>query len=702
MTDRLATAFRLAELGFWQILLRAPGEDSTGKGGKPKIATGKEPVEKDFGSTATRDQWQITQWLTKYPNRNLGIYCGKFGDGGEALLAIDVDNKNGKNGDKDVLRLEAAGFEFPQPTFVQTTPTGGRHLVYVVPAAVRNSVGELGRKDPTDPEEKSGIDVKSGNALVVAAGSVIGDKKYEANFEKPARGLQWMIDKCNEKATAPRKIDSPINADQDLARARSLEYLKSLPVAEQGARNTTAYKVAAKIKDFGLQAAACLALMQEDWKCEPPLDELPATVASAYGSGQNTPGCDAPENVFELQAEPTTESSQPDTPPSKPKAPPFNPAASRIGDIFSHAPDAPRFIVQGLYPVACGQENSVGGLGKTTRRIWEAIHLILGRDIYGYPVVRPGPVLFVTKEDGRDIFRHRIYHVAEALDLSQADRKRIAEHLHILDLTGEVSARLVAVDRDGNLRPTPLADQIIGGYQHEGIAQVVFDPWNGFSPGERFVNDAEAALMVAGARISRELSCNVCYVGHVSKTVGRQGIIDAHSGRGGAAMGDNARFVMNYVRHDPKDDGKVWPAPAEAEHAAAQGNLCRLHITKQSYAKCPTEPLWIERQGYSFTVHKGAPSSPEARMAAEGERIKAFVRGELERGTRYMRRPLEEQHERYGLGRNQARKVVGWLISAGGLVERLLPESERRGKATQFLEPVFKPAPALDGGDPFK
>lgn len=522
----------------------------------------------------------------------------------------------------------------------------------------------------------------------------------------------WLIERAGKAREKSAAATEPVVAlDQPHNIERAIHYLlheAPLSIKGQGGDNT-AFKVAAKVKDFGVSAQQALELMLDHWndRCPPGWspEKLNVKIAHAYEYGKKPPGADTADAAFtkaDPQPEPTTESSQPDTPPSKLKAPPFNPAASRIGDIFSHAPDAPRFIVQGLYPVACGQENSVGGLGKTTRRIWEAIHLILGRDLYGYPVVRPGPVLFVTKEDGRDIFRHRIYHVAEALDLSQADRKLVSEHLHILDLTGEVSARLVAVDRDGNLQPTPLADQIIGGYQHEGMAQIVFDPWNGFSPGERFVNDAEAALMVAGARISRALSCNVCYVGHVSKTVGRQGIIDAHSGRGGAAMGDNARIVMSYVRHNPQDDGKVWPAPAEAEHAAAQGNLYRLHVTKQSYAKCPTEPIWIERQGYRFTVHKGAPSSPEARQAAEGERIKAFVQAELERGTRYMRRPLEEQHDRYGLGRNQARKVVGWLISAGGLVERLLPESERRGKATQFLEPVFKPAPALDGGDPFK
>jgi RecA-family ATPase len=131
-----------------------------------------------------------------------------------------------------------------------------------------------------------------------------------------------------------------------------------------------------------------------------------------------------------------------------------------------------------------------------------------------------------------------------------------------------------------------LAAHLIRGYEHEGLVQINFDPWISFSVGERFVNDGEASLILAGAEISRALGCNVRFTGHVSKDVGRNKTIDSHSGRGGSAMGDNARFVFSYVQHDPKEE-KTWTAvPATAEPAAARGDLYRLHMTKQSYAKC--------------------------------------------------------------------------------------------------------------------
>ena len=368
---------------------------------------------------------------------------------------------------------------------------------------------------------------------------------------------------------------------------------------------------------------------------------------------------------------------------------PFNPAASRVGDVFTAEPPAPKFIVDGFLPVAAGQENAIGGAGKTTRRMWEGIHIILGRPLYGRPITQPGPVLVVTKEDGSNIFKYRLHHVAAAMDLSDADRQRVAEHFHVLDMSGDVGGRLIQVDRAGNLHATDLADRICAGYRREGMAQVSFDPWGLFGPGERFVNDAEASLMAAGAMVSRELACNVCYVGHVSKAVGRQGIVDAHSGRGGAAMGDNARFVLSYVQHVPGED-REWAPPAAAAQAALLGDLYRLHITKQSYAKRQLEPIWIERKGYAFTVHEGAPIAPADAMKADGARVKVFVQQELAQGAKYQATPLARAHERYALKRDRARAVIGRLLASGELVRRDLPEAERSTQRTHFLEPVFK------------
>ena len=74
---------------------------------------GKTPVHKGWQESATRDPRIIEQWWATNPEYNIGIYTGKFGDDG-ALLVVDVDVKEGKNGYEQLLRLELEGWEMPE------------------------------------------------------------------------------------------------------------------------------------------------------------------------------------------------------------------------------------------------------------------------------------------------------------------------------------------------------------------------------------------------------------------------------------------------------------------------------------------------------------------------------------------------------------------------------------------------------------
>jgi RecA-family ATPase len=688
MKSKLDHALELAALGFYVF----------------PIVAGKKapPVWKDWQGRATRDRDFIESWWgtsgSPVRNCNIGISTSKFGDG-QALLVVDVDNKNGKRGNDELLRLELEGYDLPA-TAEQRTPTGGRHIIFAVRESVRQGVDILG----------PGLDVRSRGGYIVGAGSTVRAGGYDINGGRVADAPAWLVDRCGvrpERDGSDARSSQHLAVDADSATARAIHYLTHeapLAVEGQGGDETT-YKVAARLKDLGCTADVAFYLMNVQWneRCSPPWsnDDLYAKVENAYRYGTEPPGIAAPEAVF-TQVDPFTEreQTQKGNAPTQNGVPPFNPNDSRIGDIFARPPEKPKFIVQDFYPVACGQENSVGGAGKTTRKLWEKVHIILGKALYGKPILQPGPVLFVTKEDGADIFRYRLYHILRAMDLSPAEQKRVLDNFHVLDLTGDVGARLVAVDQGGNLRATNLAERIYKGYKGEGLAQVTFDPWNAFSPGERFTNDAEAALMMSGALVSRELACNTGFVGHVSKGVAREGIIDAHSGRGGSAMGDNARFVFSYVQHDDKNT--EYKPPAEAELAAKRGDLFRLHMTKQSYARRRPEPIWIERNSWRFVVHEGAPATPDDKRAAEGDRVLRFVQAELEKGTKYVQSALVSMHREYDMSRSHAQTMVQWLVSSGGLVKADLPNKERTTSRNHYLLPIFPTVPDIDGGDPFQ
>ncbi|HSH42636.1 MAG TPA: bifunctional DNA primase/polymerase [Arenicellales bacterium] len=154
MTDAKITmlqhALDLAGVGFHVFPLRS--------GGKKPAITG-------WPKRATTDPAQIEQWWSGR-SLNIGIATERFGDG-QALVVVDIDNKNGKCGDETVLALELEGLDLP-PTWQVLTPTGGRHLYYVVDEPVKQGAEVLG----------PGVDIRSRGGYVVAPGSVVEQGEY--------------------------------------------------------------------------------------------------------------------------------------------------------------------------------------------------------------------------------------------------------------------------------------------------------------------------------------------------------------------------------------------------------------------------------------------------------------------------------------------------------------------------------------------
>jgi len=155
-------ALSLAALGFYVF---------------PLAEHGKLPAIDGWERKATRDADMIEKWwhdsvLEIELPRNIGIFTGKFGDD-QALLVVDVDNKNGKSGDDELLKLEMDGDEFP-PTWESLTPTGGRHLIYLVDKPVKQGANVLG----------DGLDIRSHGGYIVAPGSIINIGEYK--WQSPA------------------------------------------------------------------------------------------------------------------------------------------------------------------------------------------------------------------------------------------------------------------------------------------------------------------------------------------------------------------------------------------------------------------------------------------------------------------------------------------------------------------------------------
>lgn len=190
---------------------------------------------------------------------------------------------------------------------------------------------------------------------------------------------------------------------------------------------------------------------------------------------------------------------------------------------FTETQLPPEFIVEGLLPCDIGARIGAGGTAKSTLDLWEFLHIIMGWKLYGREVLRPGKVLLVSSEDNVRRIRFRLRMLCEQLvDLTVAAKEHIASSLFVEDLTGK-GVRLVAVDSGGNLTQTGAGDALVDAYAGKGLSLVSFDPFVYFAPGERFVNDGEAAMAQAAHRICNGFGAAVRYVHHTVRRLGDHG-----------------------------------------------------------------------------------------------------------------------------------------------------------------------------------
>lgn len=264
----------------------------------PLQPNSKLPAMSDFPRRASKDHVILKKfWLDPVMELeqpyNIGVSCTEY-NCTQALVVVDVDNKGVKHGSEEMLKLEMEGRDFP-PTLTVKTPTGGLHLYYRAPVAVKQGESVLA----------DGIDIRSRGGYVAGPGSVIDGKYYEIQTDLDvAECPQWILDVCGK---APEKSmdvvnTSGINAEAAALRAKDW-LMRQAPLSIQGqGGDATAFKVAAKMKDFGVNQDTALELMLDHWneRCEPEwaADELEQKVKHAFQYGQNPAGADAPEAEF--------------------------------------------------------------------------------------------------------------------------------------------------------------------------------------------------------------------------------------------------------------------------------------------------------------------------------------------------------------------------------------------------------------------
>jgi len=372
-------------------------------------------------------------------------------------------------------------------------------------------------------------------------------------------------------------------------------------------------------------------------------------------------------------------------------------------DELYGVPYKPPMIVDGYLQQDAGGDVGTGGTGKTTLLLWEAVHVILGRPLYGRNIARSGGVLIVTAEDSREITLSRLNQVCNALGLNKTEQDKVRKHFYVEDISA-TDAKLVVADRFG-VHGTPLVEEIIEKYANLGLAFVSLDPTSLLGPGELSGNDGMAQLMRTARTLCKELGAAVRLVHHVGQQVSRSDIRDQYAGRGGSAFADNSRSQRQIVKTVARKfdyEGSKYELPSEiSDFDIAKGNVLAIYVHKLSYAERDSKPIIVVRNGFAFRhVPMDRVDNSDAAKANRREnemwRVVDYIRGQLLAGKKIGRTELEENThiEALGLTRADLRTARDTALDMHAFEELELPKNERSTKRKKFLSPAGEPNPA--------
>lgn len=357
----------------------------------PLIVDGSTPAYEGWQDKATSDP-DLARKLWSDPHGdplpyNIGI---RTGDG---LTVLDVDTKRNRAGAESLDDLVTfQGLE--DETFTVRTKSGGLHLYYrSADRRLKNSVGQIAL----------GLDIRSDGGYVVAPGSTVGDLAYEVVKPLAIAAIQpWFAELCGTAQAKGESAEPLVELDTPDAIARAIDWLRNsspLVIADSGNGDITAYKVACRLKDFGISEHECLSLILENYdehRAHPPQgpEIWERKVENAYRHGTSAPGAKSPMADFEIE-----ELEQPAAETSNPARPDGALPTYDVGQSLAYRADGKRpylikgFLGAGAMSVLFGPTN----VGKTFVMLDIAFHVAAGLTWNGRRVTK-SPVIYVASE----------------------------------------------------------------------------------------------------------------------------------------------------------------------------------------------------------------------------------------------------------------------------------------------------------------
>jgi len=519
----------------------------------------KRPLIEGWRGSATTDPNQLDLWAASFPGCRWGIECEKSG-----LFIVDLDKKGDEDGAATLALLQADHGALP-PTYTVRTQSGGTHLYF------------RGSGKTTSRAIGAGVDTRSVGGYAIIPDGVA----YVPTVNAPiAPAPPWVV----EMAGKGRARDRPEDAERPVDGVRvdrsehvfdAIAYARQeAPGAPHGQRDVTTYKVACRVRDFGLSEPVATRIMLDYWATREDVElsedfdqrAVEWKVRQAYKSATNRLGENLPEAAFSA-------------------IPARGIVAFDAGDLEPSAIPKREWIL-GTWFISRFLTVTVapGGTGKSNLSIIEALAVITGRKISGDHVHKAGRVWLHNGEDPLDEIARRI---SAACLIHNVTPEEIRGKFFYT--SGRTSPLLLVREQGRTVTRDASAIEAVKEFiVKNNIKLWIIDPFVDLHDVNE--NDNAAINMVAKtlSMIADETGCAVHVVHHTRKKGKDGAITDMDMGRGASALMSAARIGRNLNGMCDKDAEKFNLPMSPAWYV-------RLDSSKANLAGPSDRTRWFEK-----------------------------------------------------------------------------------------------------------
>lgn len=539
--------------------------DEPGREGNARRA--KKPMWEGWTEWATADEATIRSWWGSQ-EFNIGVLTTD-------LVVVDIDIKPDRDGMASWMSLYG-GFD----TLMVRSPSGGLHLYYGG-ANVALNQGALGR----------GLDIRSHHGYVLAPGSTIDGVPYRVEMDQPiVQAPQVVIARCKPPGERVANAQETL-VDEDDARAVALavQAIASTPPAVEGERSEAAYRLACKVRDFGISEPMCRSLMAA-WGAASNVvgDDLHMRIGNAYAYAQNASGAKHPDVLFSGIVVPPV----PELLPTPMQAQAVATSAFMWGNAVALTALKPRPWV--LHRYLLRQEVTAliapGGVGKSLVQLMTAVFLATGQDMFGFKNMegRPLKSIIYNAEDSLDEMSMRLYAICTALNI---DANVVIPRIMLISGKTHMRLRLVNGGQQPSINEEAFR-MLIDASRDPDVGMTGLDPLNKLHTVNGIDNIAMTYVMEQLETLAEITNTALLISHHTSKpnlasTAAYAG--NADSAQGASAIKDSVRIMMTLMA--PSDD--------DATRFALTGQERRLYLrmddAKMNRALATDDTLWLRK-----------------------------------------------------------------------------------------------------------